>query len=259
MKPLLIRKILPAIACLLSVASAGAWEVPDETLHYSVRFRWGLIDANVGIATVSTRNLPGTDNFEATLSGKSVDLMGHYYEAGDAITGTIIAHPDASRSDAAIESKQGEFTIKTISENGDGSSKNGPVTAHLADGDVIRSRVSRYGSGLTIDMLSVFYYMRQIDYPEQTPGQTTSVALSDGSQIDDLRIVYLGEESVAPDGAEGPCSHIALTFTADGKSDSMEVWITCDDRRIPMFIKGSLSVGHMECRLIDQQTVDSLR
>ena len=254
-----LKSILLSVVMTAGTAvMACAWEVPDETLHYSVRFKWGLIDANVGIATVSTRNIPGTDSFEATLSGKSIDLLGHYYVASDDITGTILAHPDIQCNKAALTSQHGEFSIETITGNAEGPSKNGPVTGHLPDGKVIRSRESNYASGLSTDLLSVFYYMRQIDYAIQQPGSTFNISLSNGNQIDRLQIIYIGTDDITVNGSVNSCRHISLNFTAGSKSDSLEVWIGNDEARTPLFIKGSLSVGHMVCSIVYHQTIDSM-
>ena len=241
-----------------ATVSAAGWTVPDETLHYSVRFKWGLIDANVGIATISTRNIPGTDTFEATLSGKSIDLLGHYYIAGDDIIGTLMADPMKPSNNATLQCEHGEFTIETVTYDADGPSKNGPVVGHLDNGQVIRARQSNYASGLTIDLLSVFYYMRQIDYGESQPGASYRINLANGSEIDHLHIVYIDEDACEVNGESVSCHHIALTFSAGNNSDTMEVWIADDAARTPVFIKGGLSVGHMECRIVGQQIIESL-
>lgn len=250
-----------ALTAVMFVASvAGSYGmVPDETLHYSVRFKWGLIDANVGVATVTTRNLPGTDTFEATLSGKSVDLLGHYYVANDDITGTIMASPMSVTNNATLECEHGAFSIETVTYDAEGPSKNGPVVGHLDNGEVIRARQSDYASGLTVDMLSVFYYMRQIDYASCQPGSAFRINLANGNQVDHLHIIYIGPDDMEVGGAMQTCRHIALTFSVGGKSDSMEVWLADDAGQTPVYIKGALSVGHMECRLVDQQTIDSLK
>lgn len=249
---------MATVLSLASASAAEAWEIPDETLHYSVRFKWGLIDANVGIATVATRNIPGSDSFMATLSGKSIDLFGHYYEVSDVITGTIILHPDQSTNTAELTGQHGEFSIETITGDTSGPSDNGPVTAQLPDGKAIRTRESSYASGLSTDLLSVFYYMRQIDYASATPGASFNIRLNVGSQIDNLIITYTGPDQITANGESQQCHHISLSFTVGNKSDLMEVWIADDEARTPLLINGSLSVGHIECNLVDQQTINTL-
>lgn len=254
-----MKRFLSAILILLNTCiwfNASAWTVPDETLHYSVRFRWGLIDANVGVAKLSTYNIPGSGKFIATLSGKSIDLLGHYYAADDTIVGSIMSDSMQLNSTQRISSEHGEFAIETITGNAGGNSSDGPVTEQLPDGKVLRSRVSQYGSGLTIDLLSVFYYIRQINYSDYNPGQTFHINLTNGTQVEALDITYTGREDL---GENGEAWHIALTFTArdTGKSDNMEVWISTDSKRIPLIVNGSLSVGHMECHFLDEDDLAS--
>lgn len=239
---------------------ASAWTVPDETLHYSVRFKWGFIDANVGIARIATINNVETGRFTATLSGKSVDLLGHYYDASDTITGSIMANGITLDENAHIYREKGRFAIETITGNATGPSDAGPVEQQLPDGKVIRSRVSEYGSGLTTDLLAVFYYMRQLDYGDHSPGQTFRINISDGNQVENLDISYIGTENVESNGTSCTAYHISLTFSTAGssKTDNMNVWIATDSNRIPLIINGSLSVGHIECRYLDNNTLQHI-
>lgn len=231
--------ILLLTALLTAITGANAWTVPDEELHYSVRFKWGLIDAYVGIAKVSTCNSPGTGTFTATLSGKSIDLFGHYYEAQDTIVGSIMSDAVQLNSTQNISHEHGIFDIETI------------------QGNTVHSHVSHYGSGLTIDLLSVFYYMRQIDYEKYRAGQHFHIDITESDQVEALDISYLGKETLE---TSGETFHITLTFTSrqSGKSDSMEVWIATGADRTPILIKGSLSVGHMECRYLSAETLGSM-
>lgn len=255
-----MKRIIHTLLTILIPAYVLAWNVPDETLRYSVRFKWGLIDANVGIATITTSNNPASGNFSATLSGKSVNLFGHYYEASDTITGSIMTNGMSLDSDETLYREGGRFAIETITGNAQGPSKAGPIIEHLSDGKVIRSRVSNYGSGLTIDLLAVFYYMRQIDYGSYSPGQAFHINMSDGNSIESLNISYIGTENISADGNTHETYHISLSFSVQGssKTDNMNVWIATDNTRIPLLINGNLSVGSMECRFIGEGTIRQL-
>ena len=72
-----MKRIAQSLLALCTTLLMSAWTVPDESLNYGVRFKWGFIDANVGIATLTTHNDIAGNTFTATLSGKSVDLLGH--------------------------------------------------------------------------------------------------------------------------------------------------------------------------------------
>lgn len=48
-----MKKLLITIAMLWSVAFVTwGWTVPDQRLSYNVSFKWGMIDANMGVANV---------------------------------------------------------------------------------------------------------------------------------------------------------------------------------------------------------------
>ena len=54
------------------------------------------------IATLTTHNDIAGNTFTATLSGKSVDLLGHYYEAVDTITGSIMSENITSNNNESL-------------------------------------------------------------------------------------------------------------------------------------------------------------
>lgn len=238
---------------LFATAVAGAWNVPDETLNYGVRYRWGLIDANAGVATLSTMNNPADGTFKATLSGKSVDLLGHYYAATDTMVGTIMANDFRPVYNEHISREAGEFQIQTVTYDHSGDSSEGNIVKTLPDGQVLRSRVSHYGGGLTLDLLAVFYYIRQIPYEQMQPGESVTVNIFAGTTPETLTVTYDGRETAAVRGEETNVFKINLVFSAQApgaSSDRMEVLISDDASRIPVRIDGSLKFGHIECTLL---------
>ena len=241
---------------LLSAFAAGAWTVPDETLHYGVRYKWGLIDANAGIATLTTVNNPADGTFTATLSGRSVDLLGHYYAATDTMVGSIMANDYRPVYSERISREAGEFTIETITYDHSGQSSEGNIVKRLPGGKVLRSRVSHYAGGLTLDRLAVFYYIRQIPYERMERGETVTVNIFAGQTPETLTVTYNGRSTRPVRGAEAGTFDISLEFSTQeptASSDSMEVWISDDDRRLPLQINGSLKIGHIECSLLGEE------
>ena len=251
-----MKKIFMVIgAAVASMAvAANAWTVPDETLRYSVNFKWGLIDANAGIATLETENLPGSDQFEATLTGKSVDLLGHYYAVGDTMVGTMMSDTMQPVYTQHLSHESGEFSIETVTYDTSGDTALGNVVKELPDGKVVRSRVSHYGGGLTLDLLAVFYYIRQIEYEDMTPGEYVTVNIFSGKNPETLTVTYEGKNDMDFDGASRPVYDISLTFTAvnggEANADHMRVSISADAGRVPLYIDGSLKIGHLICRYV---------
>lgn len=245
-----------AISVLLTALSAGAWTVPDETLHYAVRYKWGFIDANAGIATLSTVTNPANGTFTATLSGKSVDLLGHYYTVADNMTGTIMANTFEPVYTQHLTNESGEFAIETITYDQSGSSAKGEIVKRLPNGEVVRSRVSHYAGGLTLDLLAVFYYVRQIPYEQMQPGQSVTVNIFAGQTPETLTITYNGQQTRTVNGNDVNAFSTTLVFstqTPTETSDTMDILISNDGQRAPVLINGALKFGHIECTLLGEE------
>ncbi len=252
--------------CGLLVPVVGmAWKVPDESLHYSVRYKWGFLDANAGVVKLTTQGDPADSSlFMATMSGKSVNLLGHYYEATDTLTGTYMADTVCSVYTQQVDKADGEFDIETVSYPGaSNAAKLGPVVKQLPGGKVLRKRVSHYGGGVTVDLLGVFYYMRQLDYPSMKPGENSTVNLVDstGTFTSALDITYNGPAMADSCGTQVPAYSITLTFGQPNGSEkpvAMTALISRNHLRVPLAVQGSLKFGHIQAKLIEAAIGDSL-
>lgn len=250
--------ILSAIALAFPLTLL-AWTVPNETLHYSIRWQWGFIDANAGVAKLSTYNIPGTDRFQAVLTGKSVDLLGHYYAAGDTIIGDVLNDSLQKIYTQHLSYNKGDFVIETLTSDSVGSSPDGIVTKHLKNGQVLRTRISNYGGGLTLDLLSVFYYIRQLEYGNMKPGESVTVNVMTHQGVEKLTVNYQGLTTGQELGKSIPVFQISLTFTskdAAQHSDNLTVQITTDPRRIPVSVVGEMKIGHVDCVYIGGDTLN---
>ncbi len=236
-----------------ATAAVRAWTVPDETLHYEVRFKWGFINANAGIAELKTVTDPASRTFTATLTGKSVDLMGHYYEAGDTIRGTLMADKVQSVYTEHLSQADGMFAIQTLTYPGAATASDGEIVTRYPDGKVLRERISHYGGGVTVDLLGVFYYIRQLDYDAMSPGDAVTVNILYGTDAETLKIDYRGKSTADSCGVQVPAYNVGLSFSSpsSGHTSQMDVSISADSRHIPLVVSGSLKVGHIFARFMD--------
>ena len=79
-----------------------------------------------------------------------------------------------------------------------------------AGGPIEKSTLRLEGQGMTVDLLTSFFYLRSLDFQTMKSGQTITV-----------NITRHGKESSAP----------------------MSGWISTDTQRIPLKVEGSLAVG----------------
>lgn len=255
-KSTIVKKIIALIGSLIAALHfmAGAWTVPDETLNYSVHYRWGFINANAGIVTLSTVNNPAENTFKATMTGKSVNLLGHYYAASDTLTGTIMSDRIKPVYTERISDENGEFEIETITYDTDALSSDGEVIKRLPNGEVVRSRISHYGGGMTLDLLCVFYYMRQINYGKLDEGATERINVFSGKTPETLDIKYWGKDTLKDDPDNRETYHITLDFSSHNgeNTTSIEAWISTDEQRIPLLVRGGMKIGRFVCRYMPE-------
>ena len=111
-------------------------------------------------------------------------------------------------------------------------------------------------TGITLDMLSAFYYMRHLDYESMSVGESAVFNIFSARHKELLRITYLGKQDldVGKNGAPVSTYHISFTFTYDENkkqqsSDPIEAWMAEDESRTPLQVVGKLPVGKIRCRL----------
>ena len=102
---------------------------------------------------------------------------------------------------------------------------------------------------MVYDMLSVFYYLRTIDYASLSKGKVIKTTVFSGSKAELMTIRCLGKEKIKlRNKTEVEAYHIKFNFTTEGKkksSDDIDTWISTDNRHIPLYLVGTLPVGQV--------------
>lgn len=223
----------------------------NETIHYKVMYKWGLVNKQAGTASLTIKNQG--ENYKTQLVAKSDPWADKFYMVRDTLNGSIrkagflplfyekIAHEgDDFKHDVVKYSRNGNTVMGYCTRiKRDKGAKSGSKKEHVIS-----------ATGTTVDMLSVYYYMRSLDYGAMKKGQITKLNIFSGKRKELLTIKYQGAETITYDNKSHKCYHISFTFTSDGKtktSDDMDAWISTDARRIPMKLEGSLPVGKVQC------------
>lgn len=246
------RLLYTIIAALISVASCLATpKLTDETLNYKVLFKWGLVQKQAGRATLKLRTSPG--HFTATLYARSEPWADNFYSLRDTLISTMTAEDCLPTRYERIAHEDGKYARDVITMR---------RTGNLVDGHSIRYRRSKKDTGITsseiklkaegptVDLLSVFYYIRSIDFQQLTPGYKKVINIFSGKRKELLTITYHGKENLKLDGTEHPTFRISFTFTDERSSktsDDIDTWISTDKSRIPLKLEGKLKIGKIRC------------
>ena len=103
-------------------------------------------------------------------------------------------------------------------------------------------------------MLTIFYYLRLIDYDKLVKGHAVKATVFSGSKAETITVKSLGKATVKMrNGTKRDAYHIIFNFTTGGKkksSDDMNTWISSDAAHIPLMLVGQLPVGQVKCYLV---------
>lgn len=251
MKPTHIPKATALIILFLSPLLCMASGFADETLHYVVSYKWGLIHKDAGEATLSLRNRG--DKYFIKLTGKTKPWADNFYEVRDTLVGQV--HKEGLRplSYSKIAHEKGKYSRDDIRYSYAGSS---------VGGDAKRTRVDKEGKlnvtekkltagGKVYDMLSVFYFLRTIDYDKLLSGGEEKASIFSGKKVETITIRCVGKESIKMrDKSRREAYHIKFKFTSEGQkksSDDIDTWIGVESPHVPLLVVGKLPVGQVKC------------
>lgn len=248
-----MRKFLLAIFLAAGIALCGHANVSNgESINYRVMYKWGLVNKQAGRVNLSTRR-SGAGTVKAKLTARSEKWADAFYSVRDTLLGRMNIVTMEPSYYEKITHEGGEYKRDLINYTRKGNhvsatckrwkqkSKKKPLT---------ESEIKLEAEGLTLDMLSSFYYMRSLDYAAMKPGDKKELTVFSGKRKERLTITYHGRENVKIDKEEYPAYKISFSFTGEGgkkTSDDMEAWISTAPDKIPLKLEGKLPVGKVQC------------
>lgn len=248
-----MRKFLFILFFVAGIAFGGHADVAGgESVNYRVMYKWGLVNKQAGRVNLSTHRA-GADAIDAKLVARSEKWADAFYSVRDTLLGRMNIVTMEPSYYEKITHEGGEYKRDLINYTRKGNhvsatckrwkqkSKKKPLT---------ESEIKLEAEGLTLDMLSSFYYMRSLDYAAMKPGDKKELTVFSGKRKERLTITYHGRENVKIDKEEYPAYKISFSFTGEGgkkTSDDMEAWISTAPDKIPLKLEGKLPVGKVQC------------
>ena len=223
----------------------------DETVHYKVMYKWGLINKQAGTASLSIKTVG--ENYNTQLIAKSEPWADKFYTVRDTLNGQIQKDGFLPLFYEKIAHEGGDFKHDIVNYSRNADTVIGYCTRIKRKGDKAKGTKKEHvisATGRTVDMLSVYYYMRSLDYPNMKNDEELTLNIFSGKSKEILTIKFHGIETITCDQESHPCYHISFTFTSDGEkktSEDMDAWISTDSRRIPLKLEGTLPVGKVQC------------
>jgi hypothetical protein len=238
-----------ALVCLGLTAYANK-TFSNETTNYKVLFKWGLINKQAGNVRISLNNDGG--NYRTRLTASSAPWADKFYQVRDTLNGKIRRDGFLPLFYEKIAHEGNEDKHDVVKFERSGATVTGHCTRKKVKDGVLKADEQKTvtATGTTLDMLSAYYYMRQLPFESWTKGYVLTVNIFSGKRKELLTIRYVGTETITTDKKSYTCYHIKFLFTSDGRtktSDDMDAWISTDTNRIPIKLEGKLPVGKVQC------------
>ncbi len=237
------------LSTALTPAKVIAKGFTNENLHYVITYKWGLIHKDAGDATLSLRN-NGT-NYDLMLAAKTKPWADRFYQVRDTLLGSIRIKDMKALSYSKIAHEKGKYGKDVITYSYSGNKATGFCKRYKRnkDGKISESEKTLHATGPVYDMLSVFYYLRLINYDDLQKGRVIKATVFSGSKAETITIKSLGKEMIKlRDKTKREAYHIQFNFTTGGQkksSDDIDTWISTDSQHIPLYLVGQLPVGQV--------------
>lgn len=232
------KTLFGLVAGLAAAFGANAQvSVPYQEIPYNVHYKWGLVDLMIahGRATIQTSG----NQFTATLDGNSIPWEGRVFCIADTLVADMTPQP-AGLSRETVTYQNGWYMKPKVAQfNSGGFNPDDPANYKNIHGQGALDADGQTMEAVTItsDMLALFYYFREIDFPAMSAGQTVNIPISGGFAREAM-ITYNGENAGAYD--------VTFQYTYQSAPSGYPVHATVDpESRVPQTMTASLPIGHL--------------
>lgn len=249
-----IATLLVVLAALMgAVNGSAATGFQDETLHYKVMYKWGFISKVAGYATLHLETSPTV--YEAVLTARSAKWADRIYALRDTLYTTMSPKTMLPDNYVYIAHENGTYKHDQVKFSHVGDQFTGIATRKYRNkkGEWSEESKTLTATGPSVDLLSMFFYVRAIDFPRMKIGSSVKLNCFSGKKTEVLTVTYNGTQKITVNDKEYLAYYVGFTFTRNGQKSSAPIyaWITANSQRLPLQVEGQLPVGKIRCVLAD--------
>lgn len=250
---LLLSAVLTSGAAAAGATLPNTSPFPTESLSYKVMFKWGLISKKAGWARLDYT--PGGLISEAVLYAGSEPWADKLYYLRDTLTTRMHTTSHTPLYYERVANEDGKYARDVVKFTSNGTSVKAMTERYRRAKNATETKQS-FGEldaiGVTVDMVSAFYYARTLPFGSMTNGQQRIINIFSAKKKERLTITFLGKETVEIDSRSYPAYHITFRFTTEGgkqSSDDIDTWIEIAPPHRPVKLEGKLKIGKITCLL----------
>lgn len=250
----LLTAALLVMVLIISIPAGHAASItfPNETLHYTIAYKWGMIHKETGEATLKLRN--SGSRYDISLTARTRPWADKIFKVRDTLRSSMDRAQLRPLSYSKISHEGGKYGRDDIKYTYMRGQTYGHATrTRVKKGKTTQSKIMLSASESAFDMLSIFYYLRTLDYAHLRKGDIHKTVVFSGKKKEILSIQLIGIEKVSVKNRKNiPSYHVRFRFTSENgrkSSDDMDTWISADTSRIPLRLEGNLPIGKIKCYL----------
>jgi hypothetical protein len=249
--------ILICFVWFTQLLPAQTEEIPfqnGEELNYDIHYKYGLVmlKAGTGNYRINTTDYNEAVAYKSSLYFRTTSFFDKIYKIRDTLNSYSSA-PDLvplfhnrSVNEGNTHFKE-ELIIKKY------TSDYSEVSIKRKSNNEIRFDTTFIVDNLGIDILNIFLFVRAQDYSKIKTGDSFSFSTFVGKRKNNIIIRYAGQ-TVLERGRNKKYKALKLNIDIaagifDAYKNSMEVWISDDENKIPIKMKAKLKIGAAEADL----------
>lgn len=257
-RTLVLFALLSAFAALLPL-SAGAQSPYEsskslnatETLRYDLAFRWSFVRGKVGEARLINKPANKNQHF-SQLIFRTTGIGDNVFPMRDTLETLFSAQKRPIRFEK--RTNENKFTLYDVISYTYSPTRTAlKVKEWNEDGVRVDSTFYLKPDVAVADMLSTIALVRSIDYRTLKVGHRYPFISPDGANLvgANYRLTGYGQAKIGKNETVNILKiAVQIENEAFEKGDNaMEVWLTRDDRLLPVFISARLNLGYAECTL----------
>lgn len=242
-----MKKILFFIAFSICIGNSFSQEQrafkKGEWLRFKMNYS-GFLKAGNATLAVDELNVEGKEVYHVTGKGWTTGVIKWFFKVND-------------NYQSYFDKKTGKPYLFKRKINEDGYKKHRNTTFNYTTNkaeihDFLNQKDTTVAIGNVQDMMSLFYFLRSQDVRHLKPGDDIDVNLFIDSETTPFKLRLLGIEILKT--AFGKVKTYRFRpFVQSGRifkaQESVTMWITADDNKIPIKILANLSVGSLRAEL----------
>lgn len=253
-----MRSLFICIVFVLQAAvSAAQSDNPPykvgESLTYTVNYKWGAINTDVGEAVT---NLSFSDGYyHSIIKGRTFKFYDIFFKVREHFESKFTQVPVKPHY-FYRNTYEGKYHMQNT------------FYFNLQD-SVINAKIQKYdrtpkdtllkGTGETYDLVSLFYKVRSIDFNTVTMNVRIPISFAIDSEVYNFYFIYHGKE-VKKIQKLGTFNTLKFAvklvagsvFTGE---EEMTIWVSDDLNKIPLLFEAPILVGHVQGRLSSYKNV----